>query len=137
MDWLNSLNNDAAKRDSMREVMPIWAAANSAAAVDFIRSQTSPEVKDSAAETYVWSNRNSAPSELAEVAGMISDEGNRNRATGIVAARWMQEDKAAATEYINGNPSISDEMKERLLTGQPMLGGGDRGRDDRGNRTRN
>jgi hypothetical protein len=134
MDWLNSLDNDDAKRDSMREVMPIWAATDSAAALDFIKSQTSPEVKDRAAETYVWSNRNSPPAQLAEVAGMITDEGDRNRATGIVAARWMQEDKSAATEYINGNASIPDEMKERLLSGQPMWGGGDRG--DRGGRGR-
>jgi hypothetical protein len=127
MDWLNSLNNDDAKRDSMREVMPIWSASDSAAAIDFIKGQTSPEVKDRAAETYVWSNRNSPPAELAEVAGMITDEGDRNRATGIVAARWMQEDKAAATEFINGTNSISDEMKERLLSGQSMWGGRDRG----------
>ena len=132
MDWLSSLDNNDAKMDAMREVMPIWAAGDGAAAIDFIKSQTSPEVKDRAAETYVWSNRSSSPSQLAEVAGMITDEGDRNRATGIVAARWMQEDKAAATEYINSNASIPDEMKERLLSGQPMWGGGDRGRGDRG-----
>lgn len=127
MDWLNSLNNDDAKRDSMREVMPIWAATDSAAALDFIRNQKSPAVKDSAAETYVWSNRNSPPSQLAEVADMIADQGDRSRATGIVAARWMQEDKPAATEYINGTTSIPDDMKQRLLSGKPMWGGGGRG----------
>jgi len=129
MDWLNSLDNDGAKRDAMREVMPIWASSNSAAALEFVKSQTSPEVKDRAAETYVWSNRNSPPEELAEVAGMITDEGDRSRTTGVVAARWMQEDKAAATDFINGTNSISDEMKERLLSGKPMWGGRGRGRD--------
>ena len=128
MDWLNSLSDDDAKRDSMRQVMPIWAASDSEAALDFIKSQSSPEVKDRAAETYVWSNRNSPPAELAEVAGMITDEGDRNRATGVVAARWMQEDKAGATEYINENTSISDDMKERLLSGKSMWGGRGRGR---------
>ncbi len=130
MDWLNSLDNEDAKRDSMREVMPIWAAADSAAAVDFIKGQSSPEVKDTAAETFVWSNRTSPPAQLAEVAGMITDEGDRNRATGIVAARWMQEDKAGATEFINGTTAIPADMKERLLSGQPMWGG--RGRGGRG-----
>jgi len=133
MDWLNSLENDDAKRDSMSEVMPIWAAADSTAALDFVKSQTSVEVKDRAAETYVWSNRTSPPAQLAEVAGMISDEGDRNRATGIVAARWMQEDKAGATEFINGSTAIPDDMKERLLSGQPMWGGG----GDRRGRGRN
>jgi hypothetical protein len=126
MAWLNTLD-DEAKRESMREVMPIWASADAAAALNFIQTQTSPAVKDRAAESYIWSNRSTPPAELAEVAGMISDENDRNRATGIVAARWMQEDKAAATDYINSTESISGDMKERLLKGQSMWGGG-RGR---------
>jgi hypothetical protein len=126
MTWLNSLD-DEAKRESMREVMPVWASADSAAALNFIKTQTTPEVKDRAAESYIWSNRTSTPAELVEVAGMISDEGSRNRSTCIVAARWMQEDKAAATDYINSTDSIPAEMKERLLSGKSMWGGG-RGR---------
>lgn len=126
MTWMNTLD-DEAKRESMREVMPIWASADSAAALNFIQTQTSPAVKDRAAESYIWSNRSTPPAQLAEVAGMISNEDDRNRATGVVAARWMQEDKAAATDYINTNESISADMKERLLKGQSMWGGG-RGR---------
>jgi hypothetical protein len=128
IDWLSSIDDDDAKIDSMREVMPIWASTDNNAAVGFIKAQTSPDVKDSAAESYIWSNRSSKPSELVEVAGMITNEGSRNRATGIVAARWMQEDKAAATEFINGTDSINDDMKQRLLSGRPMWGGDRRGR---------
>jgi hypothetical protein len=127
MNWFNTLD-DAAKSDSMREVMPIWAASDSAAALGFIQSQTSSAVKDRAAETYIWSNRTTPPAQLVEVAAMISDEGERSRATGVLAARWMQEDKAAATDYINSTDVIPAEMKERLLKGQPMWGGGGRGR---------
>lgn len=127
MTWMNTLDDDA-KRESMREVMPIWASADSAAALSFIQSQTSPEVKDRAAESYIWSNRSTPPAQLVEVAAMISDEGDRSRATGIVAARWMQEDKAAATNYLNSTDAISPEVKERLLNGQSMWGGRGRGR---------
>lgn len=128
MDWLNSLDDDGAKKDSMREVMPIWAASDSSAALEFVKSQTSPEVKDSAAQSYVWSNRSSSPAELVEVAGLITDERGRSRTTGVVAARWMQEDKEAATEFINGSNAIDDGMKERLLKGGSMWGGRGRGR---------
>lgn len=128
MDWLNSLDDDGAKRDSMREVMPIWAASDSKAALGFIHAQTSPEVKDRAAETYIWSNRSTPPAQLAEVAAMITDEDDRSRATGIVAARWMQEDKEGATQFINGSTAINDDMKERLLSGRSMWGGDRRGR---------
>lgn len=128
--------DDAGERErSMREVMPIWASGDSAAALDFIKSEPSPSVKDSAAQTYVWSNRDSSPAELAEVAGMISDDRNRSRTTGIVAARWMQEDKEGATNFINNSDAINDRMKERLLDGRGMWGGrggGGRGRGGRG-----
>jgi hypothetical protein len=130
IDWLSSLDDDGAKIDSMPEVMPIWASSDNDAAVGFIMAQTSPELKDSAAESYIWSNRTSKPAELVEVAGMITDEGSRSRATGIVAARWMQEDKEGATQFINGSTAINDDMKERLLSGRPMWGGDRRrGRD--------
>ncbi len=123
IDWLGSIDDDGAKREAMREVMPIWAAQNDAAALSFIKSQTSPAVKDRAAEAYVWSNRTSSAAQLAEVAGLIANEGARARMTGIVAARWMQEDSVAATQFINGNASIPPNMKERLLDGRGIWGG--------------
>ena len=128
MDWLNSLDDNGAKKDSMREVMPIWAASNSGAAIGFIRGQTDPDVKNSAAETYIWTNRKSPVQEQLEVVEMISDNGSKSRATGIVAARWMQEDKSAATEFINSSPAIDDKMKERLISGGGIFGGRGRGR---------
>lgn len=124
MDWLNSIDNDGAKQDSMREVMPIWAAQDSKAAISFISGQTSPDVKNSAAETYIWSNRTSSVQEQLAVVNMISNDDSKRRTTGIVAARWMQEDKPAATEFINNSPSIPDDMKGRLLEGRSMWGGG-------------
>jgi hypothetical protein len=54
---------------------------------------------------------------------MIANEGDRSRATGVLAARWMQEDKAAATDYINSTDAIPADMKERILNGQSMWGG--------------
>lgn len=128
MTWLKSLNDDDAVRDSMREVMPIWAAADSAAALDFVKSQTSPQVRDSAAQSYVWSDRTSSPQELMAVAGMITDERDKSRTTGMVAARWLQEDKEAATKFISGSDAMSDNVKERLLSGGSPWGDRGRGR---------
>jgi hypothetical protein len=127
MEWLNSLD-DEAKSASMREVMPVWAASDPAATMSFIQSQTSAEVKDRAAESYIWSNRSAPPAQLVEVAAMIGDEGDRSRATSVLASRWMQEDKAAATEFINSTDAIPAETKERILSGRPVWGGGGRGR---------
>ncbi|MGJ8633120.1 MAG: hypothetical protein ACSHX7_04310 [Luteolibacter sp.] len=124
MDWLNSVDNDEAKEDSMREVMPIWVSADSGAALAFVQSQSSPDVKDRAARSYIFSNNSASASELAEVATLISDEDDQRRTSGMIAAKWMQEDQKAATEYINGNDVFSDDAKERLISGR----GFDRGR---------
>jgi hypothetical protein len=120
--WLSD-QDDESKRAAMREVMPIWVSSNPAAALNFINEQASPEVKDRAAETYVWSNKTSSAAELAQVAALITDDRGRSRMSGIVAARWMQEDRDGATQYINTSDSIPDNMKQRLLDGQPMWGG--------------
>lgn len=128
MAWLQE-QDEGAVRDSMREVMPIWAAADAPAALEFIKGTTSQRVKDRAAETYVWSNKNTSMPELAGVAAMISDEGDRSRSTGIVAARWLEEDKGAATEFINTNASIPQQMKDSLLSGEGVWGGRGRGRE--------
>ncbi|MFD2257019.1 hypothetical protein ACFSSA_10045 [Luteolibacter algae] len=127
MDWLKSIDNEQAVRDTMREVMPIWTASDSTAALAFVKSQSSPDLKDSAAQSYIFSNSTANPADLIEVASLITDERDQSRATSVVAARWMQTDKAAATDFINSNSSISPEMKQRLISGQSMWGG-DRGR---------
>ncbi|MEP2774520.1 MAG: hypothetical protein ABJQ29_16275 [Luteolibacter sp.] len=134
MDLVNGLSDDGAKRESMREVMPIWTASDSAAALAFVKSQTSAEVKDSAARSYIYSNSTAPFSEQAEVAALISDERDQARTSGMVAMRWMQQDEAGATEYINSNPAFSDDAKKMLLSGEGFGrdggpgGGGGRGR---------
>lgn len=115
MDWVLGLDDEGAQRDSMREVMPILVAQDDAAARAVIASQSSARLKDAAAESYIWSNRSAQASSLLEVAGMIEDEGSRQRTTGMVAARWMREDRAAATQFIQSTDTISPEMKERLM----------------------
>ena len=131
IDLVNGLSSDDAKRDSMREVMPIWATADSGAALEFVKSQTSADVKDSAARSYVFSNSAASFSEQAEVAAMISDERDQTRTSGMVAMRWMQEDEAGATEYINSNAAFSDDAKQRLLSGEGFDRGGRGGRGGR------
>lgn len=124
IELVKGLSDDRAKSETMREVMPIWTASDSVAALEFVKSQTNTDVKDSAARSYVFSNSTAPFSEQAEVAAMISDERDEQRTSGMVAMRWMQEDKAGATEYINSNPVFSDDARERLLSGEGFGRGG-------------
>jgi hypothetical protein len=112
--------------DAIRSVIATWANQDGAAALAFIQQQPAGELRDEATSTYIWSNRTADPQQTIQLAESISDEGARNRTVGMAAMRWMQEDKEAATSYIQQSTVLSDETKQRLLEG------GERGFGGRG-----
>lgn len=122
-DFLKKQDSDRALRDGMRELMPTWTNQNPTAALAYANSFPEGDVRDSALQSYVFSNNTSAPADLITAAKEIGDEGDRNRAIGMAAMRWLREDKAAATEYIQASSDLSDEAKQRLISGQGMFGG--------------
>lgn len=117
MKWLNTIKDDQAKKNSMIQVMPIYAKKDSKAAIGFISNQTSPAVKDRAAQGYLFGADTAPVQDQLQVLEMIGPDGNKAEATAIVAARWMQQDKPAATKYINGNPLIPNDVKGGLING--------------------
>lgn len=117
-DFLKSQNSDRALRDGMRELMPTWTNQNPTAALAYANSFEQGEARDSALQSYVFSNNTSAPADVMKVAVTIDDEGDRDRAIGMTAMRWMREDKEAATAYIEASADLSDEAKERIISGE-------------------
>lgn len=135
-EWLVEAGGEDAGR-SMREVMGNWVGQDSAAALEFVNSQPEGELRDSAASSYVFSNRNGDLQESLKVAESISNEDARARTVGMTAMRWMQEDKEAATEYIETTTALSDEAKTRIIERAENgfgRGGFDRGRGGPGGR---
>lgn len=127
-DFLKSQDDETAQRESMRELMPALTSQSPTAALNFVNSLAPGAVRDSAAQSYVWSNNSGSPSELITVAESITDEGDRSRAVGIAAMRWMREDPAAAKSYVQSSTALSDEAKQRIAEGGNMWGGDRRGR---------
>jgi hypothetical protein len=130
-DFLKDQQDERAQRDGMRELMPTWVNQNPAAALAYAESYEPGRVRDSALEAYVWGNNTSAPKDVIAVAETITDEGDRNRAIGVAAMRWMREDADAAKDYVESSATLSDEAKERIIEGRGMWGGG-QGRGRRG-----
>lgn len=126
--------SDDAQRNAMRGLMPQWTSQNPAAALAFVNSYEPGRVRDSAAQSYVWGNNTSPPKELVRVAESITDEGDRSRAVGVAAMRWMREDADGAKAYVASSASLSDDAKERIIEGRSMWGGrgGNRGEGSRG-----
>ena len=127
-EFLKTQGSDSAQKDSMRDLMPAWVAQDSAAALTYASSLPQGDVQDSALQSYVWSNSSANPSDLVSVAESISDEGDRNRTLGLTVSRWMFEDATAAKTYIEQSTTLSDDVKERILSGGNMRGRGGRGR---------
>ena len=117
----------------MRNLMQTWVGENASAALAYANSYTAGDVRDSALQSYVWNNNSAAPADLVKVAETITDEGERSRMVGQVAANWMREDPTAATAYIQQSTVIPDDQKQRIISGQGGFGGGRGGRGRGGN----
>ena len=122
-DFIKEQDSEQAQREAMRQLMPALVGKNPIAALAFVNSYQPGPVRDSAAQSYVWSNNTGAPADLIQVAETITDEGGRNRAVGVAAMRWMREDPTAAKAYVEASTTLSDEAKKNILEGRGMWGG--------------
>lgn len=109
--------------DAIRPVIATWAGKDSAGALAFIQSQPQGELRDEATSTYIWSNRTADPQTSIQLAESISDEGARNRSIGMSVMRWMEQDREAATAYVQSSTTLSDDAKQRLIEGRGGRGG--------------
>lgn len=126
-DFLSKQQSEDAQRDGMRDLMPAWTNQNPAAALKYAQSLPSGKVRDSALGAYVWGNNTSPPRDLVAAASGIIDNGDRNRTEGVAYMKWMREDKAAATQGLEAS-DLPKDVKDRILEGRGIFGGGNRGR---------
>ncbi len=123
-DFLKTQESERAQRDGLRQLMPAWVAQNAGAALTYANSLPQGNVRDSALQSYVWSNNSANPSDLVKVAEGIADEGDRSRTMGMAYGRWMREDETAAKAAVEQSTALTDEAKQRILEGRGMWGGG-------------
>jgi hypothetical protein len=127
VDFVKEQTSEQAQRDAMRQLMPAMIGKNPIAALAFVNSYQPGPVRDSAAQSYVWSNNTGAPADLIKVAETITDESDRSRTVGIAAMRWMREDPESAKAYVEASTTLSDDAKKNIVEGRGMWGGGRRG----------
>jgi uncharacterized membrane protein YgcG len=121
-DFLKKQDSENAVREGLRELMPTWTNQNPAAALAYANSFEEGPARDSALQSYVFSNTTSSHADLMKVASTIESDVDRDRSIGMTAMRWMREDRAAATAYVEAS-DLSDEAKERITSGGGMFGG--------------
>jgi len=124
---INAQTDSDVKRESVRELMPAWTTQDPAAALAFARTQEPGPVYDRAMTGFITSNNSGNPAEMMALAESIENDRERTWAAGFTAQRWIQSDPDAAREYIGQSEAIPEGMRDRILEGRPMWGGG-RGR---------
>ena len=122
-DFIKQQDSEKAQQNSMRPLMSTWAAQDPTAALAYANTFQAGAVRDSALLPYIMSNNTAAPSDLVKVAETVTDAGNRDRALGMAAARWMREDSVAATAYVQQSTTLSENAKQRILSGRGFGGG--------------
>ncbi len=116
--------------DAMRNVMMNYARQDSAGALAALEKIPQGDVRDTAIGTYVFASKSTDYAQSFALAETISDEGDRQRAIGVSAAKWMTTDPAAAKAAVQASTSLSDEVKQRVMEGGDVFrgfGGGGRG----------
>jgi hypothetical protein len=122
-DLLKQQGSEDALRNGMRELIPAWVNQDAGAALTYANSLEAGKTRDSALQSYVWSNNTGAPADLVKVAETIADQGDRERSIGVATARWMREDATAAKAYVEQSTILSDDAKQRIIEGRGMWGG--------------
>ena len=122
--WVMKNGNESSQQGAMREVMSTWAAQDPVEARAWVEDQPEGPVRDSAASTYVLSDNSGSGADQVALAESISDERSRGWTIGVATMRWMEQDKDAATSYIQSTEAISEDAKNRIL--ERAEGGGGR-----------
>ena len=126
-ELLASHPDENTRREAIRELMPAWTAQDPAAALEYARSQEPGPMYDRAVASFVASNHSGNPQEMVRLSETIENERERTWSVGFAAQRWMQSDPDDARAYLQQTDAVSDTVRERLIEGQPVWGGG-RGR---------
>lgn len=114
-EWVVSNGGEQAQREAMRDIMGSWVNEDANAAKSWAVEQPEGAIRDAAVSNFVMSDSAGSPAENIALAETISDQGSRGWAIGMTTARWMGEDSAAATQYLETTNAIDQGMKDRII----------------------
>lgn len=126
-EWLVQQNSEDLG-GPMRDTMRNWANDDPIAALEFVNAQPDGELRDTAAASYIMSNRDGDIQQSLDLASTIYDDDSRGRSIGVTVARWAREDEASAMQYLQETPDLTDDQRNRITNWVQREGdGGGRG----------
>jgi hypothetical protein len=115
LEWADSLADSKSQKSAIETTSRIWADTNPVAAAEWIDKLAVGEKRDAATVSYASVVQNTDPEGAAVWAGTVSDMKLRESAVSGVVRRWANTDKKAAIQWVESTPSLTPEMKERLM----------------------
>lgn len=112
MTWVMKNGNPADQEEAVGEVMDSWVNQDRNSAYEWISQQNSGEMRDEAVQSFLRNDNAKVDQNTIAMAESISDEGDRNRAVGMTAVRWLATDKDAAMNYIETSEAIDDRSRD-------------------------
>jgi hypothetical protein len=113
--WANDLPDPALRAKSITSVAESWARVDPAGAVEWLGSLADAATRDAAVEgaARVWMRHD--PATAAQWATGIVDRGKRDHSITQIVREWKNHDLAAALAFVQTNPVIDNNLRERLL----------------------
>ena len=122
-EWVMANGNADAQEESIGDAVSSWVSVDAVAALSFVNEQPAGDVRNEAALSYVRANKSGDIGTNLELAESITSERDRARAMVTPIYTWMQEDEESARAYVNETDSISDDMKQRIISRASGNGG--------------
>lgn len=115
MSWVMENGNAVDQQEAVGEVMNSWVGQDRSGALEWISSQESGGVRDEAVQSFIFNDHSQTDGSTLAMAESITDEGARQRAVGVAAFRWLNNDQDSALEYIRASDVLDDTGRDRLL----------------------
>lgn len=113
--WLQTLPEGKKRDVGLREGYRQWMMLDRQAALDWFRRVELGPALEPAMELYAIATGREDPNDALAWAARIENEELRERATVVVARRWMQRDAEAAREWLE-SASLPEPWRERIET---------------------
>jgi len=114
LEYLPNVPEDR-RHFSYNEIANEWTKKDPQAASEWIYDLEAGKEKDHAIQGMVQELRGKEPDSSTIWASTITDDGMRDRLVTESAKVWLRRDRDAATEWITGSETLSEEIKNKLL----------------------
>ncbi len=113
--WAGRLPEGEARANAFRSIAQTWSDQDPVKTANWLDHLPASQSRDAAVSAFTHQVSDGDPEGAAVWAGTISDLNTRQADLERIALTWMWQDKNAASRWIAATPSLTEDVKARLL----------------------